>query len=128
VLSELRGGWVVTNTPERIAELLASPTIGACLRRQGTSPERRIRTVRWLLACRMVTEFQRMTCAEELAGIMRFVDAGASPVAIASRLRRLAHRLDPSPHDPEQGPYSGGPGVVVGLLADAACRAAEGAA
>jgi hypothetical protein len=76
----------------------------------------------------MVTEMQRMTCAEELAGIMRFVDAGASPVAIASRLRRLAHRLAPSPHDPVRAPYSDGRGVVVGLLADAACRDAEGAA
>lgn len=77
---------------DEAAKRLASPTLGA-VRRQHPAVEGRSR-VTWQQTCEMTTNLQRRQAIEDLDGILRFTAAGASPVAVATRLRALAARLE----------------------------------
>lgn len=78
-----------------LVRLMRAPTLGA-LRRQAAEVERQAETT-WLQACEMATDLERRRVIEELDGILRFTAAGATPAAIAGRLRSLATALDGDP-------------------------------
>jgi hypothetical protein len=82
-----------------LGELLDAPTLGALRRRDGISPARVRAGVLWLLAGEMVNEARRADCLDHLDQLQRLTAAGASPCAIAHRLRALAHRLHPTGPD-----------------------------
>ena len=101
-------------------ELLDAPTLGAVRRRDGISPARVRAGVLWLLAQEVVNEARRADCLDHLDQLQRFTAAGASPCAIARRLRTLAHRLHPTgPDEPAPNAHADAHRAVDTALRDA---------